>query len=500
MTDPSIAQYYEILRRDPYAFAHRAFIELNPQTPFSPNWHVEIITAYLEQVRVGNIRRLIINLPPRGLKSHCASIVFPAWLLGHNPSAQVICVSYAQDLAEKLARDCRALMSSQFYRLLFATRISAQKQAIAEFETTQKGYRLSTSIGGVLTGRGADYVVIDDPLKPDEAISDLRRTAVNNWFDGTLYSRLNDKARGAIVLIMQRLHLDDLVGHVLCNEPWHVVSLPAIAEQDEEFVIDTPYGRRQYRRKIGDVLHPERESRETLDRTRQTIGSYNFAAQFQQNPVPAGGAMVKVAWLRQFDPGGEPSHFPEIVQSWDTANKSTELSDYSVCTTWGIVTDAYYLLHVYRERLNYPELKRAVRELAERFHATWVVIEDKASGTQLIQELKAEGLVQVQAHEPPPRMDKKMRLHAQTGIFESGHIWLPKAATWLDEYVRELTSFPLARYNDQVDSTTQALEFVRKNDGARMFTRLADPACWAGFDRFFSTPRLPWWLTGGTID
>jgi len=163
-----------------------------------------------------------------------ASIAFPAWCLGHDPSAQILSVSYGQDLADKLARDCRSIMMSRWYRQIFSTRLAAHRQAVQEFITTRQGYRLATSTGGVLTGRGADIILIDDPLKPEEALSEAQRQAANEWYDHTLYSRQNDKQRGAIVIIMQRLHEDDLVGHVLAQEDWEVLSFPAIAEADEE--------------------------------------------------------------------------------------------------------------------------------------------------------------------------------------------------------------------------------------------------------------------------
>src|SRR2546421_268980 len=172
----------------------------------------------LAGVREGKIRRLIINVAPRHLKSLLASIAFPAWCLGHDPSAQILCVSYAQDLADKLARDCRGIMTSPWYRQIFRTRLAPHRQAVQEFITTRQGYRLATSTGGVLTGRGADIILIDDPLKPEEALSEAQRNAANDWFVHTLYSRLNDKRSGAIVIIMQRLHEDDLVGHVLAQQ------------------------------------------------------------------------------------------------------------------------------------------------------------------------------------------------------------------------------------------------------------------------------------------
>src|ERR1700738_5185530 len=192
------------------SLAARAFRELNPRTPFLMNWHVELIAAKLAAVHAGRIRRLIVSLPPRHLESHLASIAFPSWCLGNQPSTQILCVSYAQDLADKLSRDCRHILASDWYRGFFPTRLSPQRAAMPEFDTTAQGCRLATSVGGVLTGRGADIIIIDDPLKPEEALSQAQRQAANEWYDHTLYSRLNDKRAGAIVIIMQRLHEDDL--------------------------------------------------------------------------------------------------------------------------------------------------------------------------------------------------------------------------------------------------------------------------------------------------
>jgi hypothetical protein len=207
------AEHDTLLRQDFVTFAARCFYELNPQAELAMNWHIEVIAAKLDAVRQGKIRRLIINLPPRHLKSLLASIALPAWCLGHDPSAQLLYVSYAQDLSDKLARDCRTIMTSSWYRRIFPTRLAAYRQAVAEFVTTRQGYRLASSNGGVLTGRGADFILIDDPLKPEEAFSDTQRQAANDWYDHTLYSRQNDKQHGAIIVIMRRLHEDDLVGH-----------------------------------------------------------------------------------------------------------------------------------------------------------------------------------------------------------------------------------------------------------------------------------------------
>jgi hypothetical protein len=309
ISELSCREYEAILRSDLGYFAERCFAELNPQAAFLTNGHIEVIAAKLAAVREGKIRRLIINLPPRHLKSLIASIAFPAWYLGHHPAAQILCVSYAQDLSDKLARDCRSIMMSPWYRRLFATRLAPHRHAVQEFITTRQGYRLATSTGGVLTGRGADIILIDDPSKPEEALSQARRDAVNEWYDHTLYSRLNDKHRGAIVIIMQRLHEDDLVGHVLGQEAWEVVSFSAIAEADEVHAIETIWGPQCFTRRRGEALHPAREPLVVLENIRRTIGEYNFAGQYQQSPAPLGGGLVKADWFKRYGEKERPERF-----------------------------------------------------------------------------------------------------------------------------------------------------------------------------------------------
>jgi predicted phage terminase large subunit-like protein len=471
MKDLSAPEYDAILRSDFWFFAQRCFCQLNPQTTLATNWHLEVIAAKLTAVREGKIRRLIINVAPRNLKSLLASIAFPAWCLGHDPSAQILCVSYAQDLADKLARDCRSIVMSPWYRQIFPTRLAPHRQAVQEFITTRQGYRLATSTGGVLTGRGADIILIDDPLKPEEALSDAQRKAANEWYDHTLYSRLNDKRHGAIVIIMQRLHEDDLVGHVLAQEGWEVLSFPAIAEADEEHRIETIWAPRCFRRRQGEALHPDREPLEVLDRIRRTIGEYNFAGQYQQSPAPLGGGLVKAEWFKRYRENERPQRFERIVQSWDTANKATELSDFSVCTTWGVSAKHLFLLGVFRRRLEYPALKRAVREQQSLFDTTEVLIEDKASGTQLIQELIEDGCHAVTRYQPT--IEKTMRLNAQTGMIESGFVHIPEAAPWLAEYLHEMTVFPNGKHDDQVDSTAQFLDWLKRPFPGQAFYEFA---------------------------
>lgn len=261
--------------------------------------------------------------------------------------------------------------------------------------------------------------------------SKTRRRAANDWFFNTLLSRLNSKEDGVIIIVMQRLHQEDLVGEVMERERWELLSLPAIAVEDEQIPFEAPLGNGVFSRTSDHALHPERDSVETYQKIRQTIGEYNFQSQYQQNPMPLEGGLIKREWLQYYPPAATPE-FRMIVQSWDTANKAGEMNDYSVCTTWGIHEGKFYLLHVHRMRLNFPALKRTAKELYEKFEPTRVVIEDKASGTSLIQELKAEPIYGVELYQPAPGSDKFMRLaprRSSSKTVASGSLKRPSGST-----------------------------------------------------------------------
>jgi predicted phage terminase large subunit-like protein len=458
-------RYHALLRTDLYAFVQRAFRVLNPGVEFLPNWHIRVIVDALERCRTGETKRLIINVPPRSLKSHCAVVSFVAFLLGHDPSAQVICASYAQSLAEKHSLDCRAVMASDFYQQTFNTRLSKDKNTSSEFVTEQRGFRYATSVGGTLTGRGANYLIIDDPHKPEDALSDVGRKSANDWFDHTLRSRLNSQEHGCIILIMQRLHEDDMAGHLIEEGGWESLSFPAIAEEDEAFIVKGWQGEELVGRKAGAALHPVRQSLESLAKLRANIGEYNFAGQYQQRPSPLGGGMVKLEWFKTYTPGELPAAFDMVFQSWDTANKATELSDYSVCTTWGVKKNDLFLLDVHRARLEYPALKRMIHSLAQFYKPKSIVIEDKSSGISLIQELRAEGIHEVRKYQP--LFDKILRMHTASGAIEGGLVYLPHKADWLEIFRHEVSSFPKGRHDDQVDSMSQALDWFKTGRWAR---------------------------------
>jgi predicted phage terminase large subunit-like protein len=456
-----------LLRRSLHSFVRKAFTTVSPGEQFLPNWHLEALCYHLELVRIGKIRRLKIEVPPRSLKSVCASVAFPAFVLGHDPTAKIITVSYSNDLAAKHAADCRAVMQAPWYKALFPqTRLSADKNQESNYETTKRGYRYATSVGGTLTGRGGNLIIIDDPLKPEDAMSEAKREAVNAWYSRTLLSRLNNKAQDAIILVQQRLHLDDLAGHVEELDDWVVLRLPAIAEEDAQIRLGPDHF---HQRRAGDVLHPAREPHHVLDALRRALGSTTFSAQYQQCPVPTDGEIVKWSWFRRYAEPPPRSQLT-IVQSWDTASKSDQHHDYSVCTTWGIRGDDLFLLNVERGRLDFPSLKRRVVELARHWQPRSLLIEDKGSGTALIQQLRAEsnGITYPTAF--IPKDDKLTRLHAQSAWIEAGHIWLPEQALWLEDLRVEIASFPQGRNDDHVDSMSQFLSwhFSRRSKSVRL--------------------------------
>lgn len=449
-----------LLRRDLGAFIEKSFRTVTPAQAFDHNWHLDAIAWRLGQCLTGEVRRLIIALPPRNLKSISASVAFPAFALGQDPARRMVCVSYSSELSAKHARDCRAVMESPWYQRVFPnTRLSREKNAELDFMTTARGFRLSTSVGGTLTGRGGNLIILDDPMKPDEAMSEARRRSVVDWYRGTLQSRLDDKRTGTIILIMQRLHIDDLVGHVLDGEDWTVLKLPAIAEIDEAVPIGP---NRFYHRRAGEALHETREPLPVLEDLRRSLGSFHFAAQYQQSPVPLDGEMIKWKWFLFDESEPAKGSADLVVQSWDTASKAGELNNHSVCTTWLLKGQDYHLLDVFRARLNYPELKRAIEAQAVRWRPDNVLIEDKASGTALLQDLAAAPLV---AGGRPiavtPEADKVTRASAQSAVIEAGRVFLPKKAAWLDDFRSELLQFPHGSHDDQVDSVTQFLQWAR---------------------------------------
>ena len=243
------------------AFAYAAYEVVHPHEPLCPNWHIDCICHHLAAMEAGRLpTRFIVNLPPRSLKSYLVSVAWVAWLLGRRPSLRIICASYSEELAHKFSRDCRALMESRFYKRVFPTRLNPKKSTETEFETTKRGSRLATSVGGTLTGRGGDIFIIDDPTKANDANSQVALEAANEWFRNTALSRLNDQSKSLVVVTQQRLHTDDLSG-VLIERGWPSLVIPAIATEAQDYAVSDG---EVYHRPAGELLQPDRDRPEVI--------------------------------------------------------------------------------------------------------------------------------------------------------------------------------------------------------------------------------------------
>lgn len=456
--------FYDELLHDHFpSFIAKTLATVDPAAHYLPNWHIDLIAEYLEAARVGELTRLIINMPPRMLKSQCASIAWPAWLLGHDPSARVMAASYSGALAIRHSLDSRQIVASQWYKRIFPKTILARDQNEKhKFMTTRRGFRFATSVGGTATGEGGNFLIIDDPMNPAQAMSANVRAQVKRWYDHTFSTRLNDKKKGVIVLVMQRLHMDDLTAHLLEKNHFTHLSLPMQAPVR----VYLSFGDMEIVREAGDLLHPAREDAAQIERAKRDLGAQGFSAQYQQQPLPEEGGMVKRAWLARH------TIVPEnlrIVQSWDTAIKSESHHDASVCLTFAEADNISYLIDAQVVRAEYPDLKKLAKKLAVDFGPHAILIEDKASGQQLLQDLRRETALPIV---PVKSSDGKItRFAAISAMIEAGRLSLPQHAGWLPAFESELLEFPHGRHDDQVDALTQYLDFLRKSQIGKLKIR-----------------------------
>jgi predicted phage terminase large subunit-like protein len=449
MTELTPAQRDAIYRSDFPAFAQATFAVLEPGGRFEPSWHHEAIARLLLDSN-GKKTRKYINAPPRSLKSLLVSIAWVAFKLGHEPGHKFICASYSHDLASNLGAQCRKVMQSDFYCRLFATRLS--RITDDGLVITEGGFRIATSVGATLTGLGGDTLIVDDPLNATEAYSETSRRNANTWLIGTLMSRLNDKRAGAIFVVMQRLHQEDPTG-ILIEKGWDGLVLPAFAPRDTVIQI----GNWKYFWKQGEPLQA-REPLEVIEDQRRQSMSAVFAAHYMQDPVPEAGNMLKRDWLKwcELPLVRQPSDV--IVQSWDTAVKVTSTSDYSVCLTFLVRNNnQYYLIDVWRKKVEFPELCMAVLNEAQKHKPTAILIEDHVSGSSLIAQCRRNGMTGIVARRPVT--DKKTRMYGETAKLEAGSLILPKSAPWLDEFLMEYLGFPGGKHDDQIDALSQFLNW-----------------------------------------
>jgi predicted phage terminase large subunit-like protein len=438
------------------AFTEFAFGVVRPGVGFKRNWHHETLTEKLSQVARGDVRRLIITLPPRTLKSLCVSVALPAWFLGHNPWERVVVVSYSDFLARTHANDFRLLVKDPTYQATFPG-MQLERDTDREITTTKRGKRIATSIEGTLTGLGGNLIIIDDPLKPGDAMSEAVRTRVIEWYRSTLLSRGDDKKKTRIVVAMQRVHQDDLAGYLQEQGGFEVLNFPAVAQRTETYELCDG---RLYTRQQGELLHPDHEPADALIELKREMGPIAFSAQYQQSPVPPGGRFIKRKWLTTYD-DVQCQHGDRIIMSWDIALSETEAGDYSACVVLLRRREVFYILEVVRGRFPFDTLKRKVMEVRRHYVSPTLLIEDSPISRGLIQSLR-EKSINVTAYKPDT--DKRARVIAQSDLFAGGSVRFPRRAPWLEELKAELLAFP-GRHDDQVDALTQGLAWGRARRG-----------------------------------
>lgn len=454
----------EAPRRIFYPFALIAFEILHPNQPLILAPHIEALAYALEQVAFGREKRLLVTIPPRHLKSMLTSVSLAAWILGRDPSCKIVVASYGSELAEKHSRDFRRLTQSPLYRQLFPHYAESPGCNRAdEIETTRGGGRKAICRGGAATGFGADVIIIDDIMKAGEAHSPAMRDQAKQFVSETLMSRLNNPEKGTIVAIQQRLHDDDIVQHLLDTGNWRHISMPAIAEQQQSFPL---YNGQHFTRNPGDILAPNFISEERLRALRTELGEFAFSAQYQQNPIPPGGNRVNWEWFGMLEDMPTRENYDHVVQSWDTATSNSPDADYSVCMTFGYHEGDWDMIDIFRERLNFPDLKRAALRLIREYEPRRVIIEDASSGRALQQELREHFKQQSSAFQlVRPGFSKEERLDLQSAKIEEGVICLPQNAPWLPAFKQEILGFPNMKHDDQVDALTLFLEWISDRRG-----------------------------------
>jgi len=418
--------------------------------------HIDLLSGLLGDAAYGETPRVIVSEPPRHGKSELVSHWFPVWYLTLNPTKRVILCSYEADFAASWGRRVRNTITEHTERLGIA--VAPDSAAANRWDLTAGGGMVTAGVGGPITGKGADLLIIDDPVKnfADAYSATIRETAWN-WYRSTARTRL--EPGGVIVVVMTRWHEDDLVGRLLAGdgEPWHEVRLPAIAEGDDAL------GRSE-----GEPLWPERYDAEALATIEKTVGSLVWAGLYQQRPAPLEGGIVKRAWLQFYD--APPKRFDELIQSWDFPQKGNLDSDYVAGQVWGRLGADCYLLDQVRGRMDFPAMLKAFEALTLRWpQAHRKLVEDAAAGAPLVSTLRSKiaGIVPVTA-----RASKEARLASVSSTFEAGNVHLPKHTAWTEAYIDELVTFPGAKNDDQVDATSQALARL-SNSALERLRRLA---------------------------
>lgn len=474
----AISSLPSIYRGKLSVFTQRAFNFIDPSVDYKHNWHVDCICEHLEAVYNGDVEKLIINIPPRYMKSICVSVAFPAWVLGHNPKRKILVGSYAQQLGLKHSQDTRRLMQNEWYQDIFPdTLIAPDQNEKRKFQTTEQGHRISCSVGSAITGEGGDILICDDPHSPLEANSDVQRMAAIDWFDGTFYNRLNDKKKPKYIVIMQRLHYQDLTSHLLNKGGWTHLNIPAMATENKTYSI----GGFQKEVEAGDLLHEEREDLEALNQTRLAMGEYEFAGQYMQTPAPKGGGEFEEAHLLYYK---KPEKIEErkafysamnIYILVDPAHEKKKTSDFSAFVVLGANYDNnLYLLDMVRDKLNPSERINTLFMLHKRWNAlsgnppnaTYEVNGARADGHYIKERMKNERYY-FRLNEVNHSQNKLDRIRQLQPFFYNSRILFPDGGIYHIDYTgenvnvldilinQEMLTFPVGIHPDMLDAMAQ---------------------------------------------
>ena len=426
--------------------------------------HHEIMANAFERVARGELKRLIVNMPPRHTKSEFASFLFPAWFLGQYPEKKIIQTAHTAELAVGFGRKVRNLINQEDFQEIFpGISLSSDSKAAGRWNTNKRGDYFAIGVGGAVTGKGADVLIIDDPHSEQEAALGAYNPEVYDkvyeWYTSGPRQRL--QPGGAIIIVMTRWSVRDLTGQIVKSytqregaDEWEIIELPAIMPS-------------------GDPLWPEFWPIDQLEALKAELPISKWSAQYQQDPTSEEGALIKREWWQEWENNGYPP-CEAIIQSWDTAFLKTQRADYSACTTWGVFNwpddsgvshPNLILLDAYKEKLEFPELKRAAYDKYWEWEPDQMIVEAKAAGSPLIFELRAMG-IPVTEFTPSRGKDKIARVNAVTDLFASGRIWCPPTR-WAEEVVEECAAFPAGEHDDLVDSTTQALLRFRQGGWIR---------------------------------
>lgn len=480
-----------MLERRRLELSFRTFIEhawpiIEPTTPFVTGPHIDALCLHLQAVtetherltamseediiayrqQPSDIRRLIINIPPRSAKSTLVSVLWPAWEWTRDPSLRYLTTSYNQDLAERDSIRMRTVVESEWYQERWGHKVqmSSVQNKKYNFQNTATGGRQAIGVGGGATGGGGDRVIADDPHNVKQAESELVREETLSWWDQVMSTRLNDPKRDALVVVMQRVHESDLSGHLIRKGGWVHLKLPNEYEGDPN---PTPLGWKDWRTRVGEFMSPARFGPDEKVMKLLELGPVGYAGQYQQRPVPIGGAtFLRDRWQRYDirDRGTMPA-FRRVGAFVDTAFKTNEENDYSVLSLWGITQyDDCYLLDLVRGQMDFPDLLEQVPQVWQKWRRTWsvtqMVVEDKGSGTSLIQTLRKNTGIPVVEYKPD--RDKIGRANAASGYQHAGKLFLPtedSAPFDVSVFLDEHGSFPRGEHDDIVDTTTMMLLF-----------------------------------------